>query len=342
LTALCQEQEVPPMRPLDPRILAILKTETPFETELRTSGAARERFAEAALMGSGRPDPYEPLREPVSIGRAIRYVAWPPHRNYLIEISYMVSGMCRVEVAGQEIILRPGDIFIPNQYTIFSRAPLGDDDIMVSFIVKPQFLEDLCLRLRAGSPLSDFMLDTLRQEVSWNRYLHFKNVDDIAVTDLIETMLYAAFPYLDNDNITCGSAPEPQLTAYLLTTLFMSLSRNLESLSEDSPANYDEMIRQTVRNYIGTQYRTASLKDLAESMNQSESTLSRHVKRVFGFTFKELLLRKRFERAVKLLEQTDLPVSSIAESVGYENTSFFYRRFREIYGVSPRDYRREK
>ena len=155
-------------------------------------------------------------------------------------------------------------------------------------------------------------------------------------------MLYAAFPHLDNDNITCGSAPEPQLTAYLLTALFVSLSRNLESLSEDSQANYDEMIRQTVRNYIGTQYKTASLKDLANSMNQSESTLSRHVKRIFGFTFKELLLRMRFERAVKLLEQTDLPVSSIAEAVGYENTSFFYRRFREIYGNSPKDYRREK
>ena len=330
------------MRQIDPRILAILKTETPFETALKTCAGARSRFAEEAIQGSGRPDPYAPLKDQVSVGRAIRYTAWPPHRNYLIEISYMVSGECRVDVAGKEITLRQGDIFIPNQYTVFSREPLGENDIMVSFIVKPQFLEDVCLQLRAGSPLSDFMMETLRRDACWNRYLHFTAVDDIAVTDLIETMLYAAFPSLNNENITCGSAPEPQLTTYLLTALFMSLSRNLESLSPESPVNYDEMVRQTVRNYIGTQYKTGSLKELAAGMNQAESTLSRQVKSLFGFTFKELLLQKRFERAVKLLEQTDLSVSSIAEAVGYENTSFFYRRFRAIYGISPKDYRRRE
>ena len=330
------------MRPIDPRILTILKTETEFETALRTCPKARARFAEEALVGSGRPDPYATLRESVSVGRVIRYVAWPPHRNYLIEISCVLSGECRVSIAGKEIVLRRGDIFIPNQYTVFSREPLGENDIMVSFIVKPQFLEEVCLQLKAGSPLSDFMLDTLRQEVNWNRYLHFTDVDDIAVTDLVETMVYAAFPYLDNDNITCGSAPEPQLTAYLLTGLFMSLSRNLEALSEDSPANYDEMVRQAVRTYIGSEYKTGSLKELAARMNQSESSLSRQVKSLFGFTFKELLLQRRFERAVRLLEQTDLPVSSIAEAVGYENTSFFYRRFRALYGISPKDYRRAR
>ena len=330
------------MRQIDPKILDILKTETSFETALRTCPEARRRFVEDALRGSGNPDAYAELRETVAVGRVSRFAAWPPHRNYLIEISYMVSGECRMNVSGKDITIRQGDIFIPNQYTVFSREPLGEDDIMVSFVVKPQFLEDVCLQLRAGTPLSDFMLDTLRQDVCWNRYLHFTDVDDIAVTDLIETMLYAAFPYLDNDNIRCGSAPEPQLTVYLLTALFLSLSRNLDALADDSPANYDEMVRQTVRSYIGTEYKTASLKELATLMNQSESALSRQIKGLFGFTFKELLLRKRFERAVALLDQTDLPVGSIAEAVGYENTSFFYRRFRTIYGISPKDYRQAR
>ena len=328
------------MRQMEQKLLEILKTETCLERALRTCPAARRRYGEDALAGSGKPDPYAPLKDPVSVGRVIRYVSWPPHRNYLIEISYMVSGSCRVTVGDRTITIRQGDIFIPNQYTVFSREALGQDDIMVSFIVKSQFLEEVCLKLKTGSPLSDFMLNTLRREVSWNRYLHFTGLDDIAVFNLIETVLYAAFPHLDDDNIMCGSLPEPELAAYLLTVLFMSLSRNLESLSEESPANYEEMIRQTVRNYIGAEYRSGTLKELAAIVNQSESALSRQIKGLFGFTFKELLLEKRFERAVALLEQTDLPVSSIAEAVGYENTSFFYRRFRQRYGISPKNYRR--
>ena len=330
------------MRPLDPRLLNILKTETKHEQILRTSPEARRQFEVAAIVGSGRPDQYAPLKYPVSVGRAIRYVAWPPHRNYFIEISCMVSGSCRVTIANKEIVLRTGDIFIPNQYTIFSRTALGENDIMVSFIVKPHFLEELCLQLTAGTPLSDFMLDTIRQEVSWNRYLHFKNLDDIAVGDLVETMICAAFPYLDDENIICGSVPEPALSGYLLTALFLSLSRNLDALSSESPANYDEMIRQTVRNYISREYVSGSLKELAVMVNQSESSLSRQIKQLFGHTFKELLLEKRFERAVLLLEQTDLPVGCIAKAVGYENTSFFYRRFRNMFGYSPKDCRERR
>lgn len=328
------------MRQMEQKLLEILKTETCLERALRTCPAARRQYGEDALAGSGKPDPYAPLKDPVSVGRVIRYVSWPPHRNYLIEISYMVSGSCRVTVGDRTITIRQGDIFIPNQYTVFSREALGQDDIMVSFIVKSQFLEEVCLKLKTGSLLSDFMLDTLRKEISWNRYLHFTSLDDIAVFNLIETVLYAAFPHLDDDNIMCGSLPEPELAAYLLMVLFMSLSRNLEALSKESPANYEEMIRQTVRNYIGSEYKTGTLKDLAAIVNQSESALSRQIKGLFGFTFKELLLEKRFERAVALLEQTDLPVSSVAQAVGYENTSFFYRRFRQKYGISPKDYRR--
>lgn len=330
------------MKSIDPSLLEILKTETELERRLRTSAAARKRYMEEALEGSGRPDPYAPLTAPVSVGRPVRYVDWPPHRNYLIEITCVLSGTCEVTVRDKVIQLRQGDIFIPNQYTVFSRKALGENDILASFIVKSQFLEELCIQLKTGTLLSDFMLDTLRREASWNRYLHFTDLDDIAVADLIETMVCAAFPYLDDTNVTCGSVPEPQLTAYLLMALFMSLSRNLDSLSEDSPANYDEMIRQTVRNYIGTDYRNASLRALAEQVNQSESALSREIKHLFGFTFKELLLQKRFERAVQLLEQTDLPVSEIADAVGYENTSFFHRRFRTMYGMSPKDYRRQR
>ncbi|MBQ6148386.1 MAG: helix-turn-helix domain-containing protein, partial [Oscillospiraceae bacterium] len=40
-----------------------------------------------------------------------------------------------------------------------------------------------------------------------------------------------------------------------------------------------------------------------------------------------------------LLSNTALPIADIALSVGYENTSYFHRIFRETYGMSPRDMR---
>lgn len=334
------EKGGPAMRPFDPKQLEILKTETKYEHQLRTSQEARDAFARMILEESGSLRQYEMIQGPVAVGRVIRFVEWPAHRNRLLEMSYVVSGTSTVTVSGEEILLKTGDFFLPNQYTVFSRAPLGENDIVINIVMQSQFHEELCTQLKGRTVLSEFMIDTLRRDISWNRYLHFTNVSDIAVCNLAETLAYAAFPYLDDENMRCGSNDTPEITAMLTTALFFALSRNLASLSDKSPTNFDEAIRHATASYIGTHYKTASLQELAQMVNQSESTLSRQIKSIFGFTFKDLLLQKRFERAVELLQQTNLSVSDVACAVGYENTSFFYRRFREIYGISPKDYRK--
>ena len=52
-----------------------------------------------------------------------------------------------------------------------------------------------------------------------------------------------------------------------------------------------------------------------------------------------MLQEKRLDEAEKLILNTDIPVTEIIFSVGYENTNFFYKKFNEKYGVTPREYR---
>ena len=42
-----------------------------------------------------------------------------------------------------------------------------------------------------------------------------------------------------------------------------------------------------------------------------------------------------------LLVESELPIEEIAVAVGYENQSYFYRQFKERYGMTPRKYRLE-
>ena len=68
--------------------------------------------------------------------------------------------------------------------------------------------------------------------------------------------------------------------------------------------------------------------------------LSREIRRRTGKTYKELLQEKRMQQAVYLLTNSQIPVTDIIESIGYDNTSYFYRKFRERYGMSPKEYRK--
>ena len=70
--------------------------------------------------------------------------------------------------------------------------------------------------------------------------------------------------------------------------------------------------------------------------------LSKMIKKTTGFNFKELLQRKRLNKAVELMCDTDLPISDVIAAVGYENNSYFHRVFKERYHVTPRAFRTGK
>ena len=58
-----------------------------------------------------------------------------------------------------------------------------------------------------------------------------------------------------------------------------------------------------------------------------------------GANFQDLLQQRRFQAAVKLLEETDLSIEDISLDVGYENQSYFFRQFKKRFGMTPRSYR---
>jgi AraC-like DNA-binding protein len=81
---------------------------------------------------------------------------------------------------------------------------------------------------------------------------------------------------------------------------------------------------------------------LARELNVPESSVSRVVNFHFGKSLPQLLNEKRVEDAIRLLEQTDAPVSVIAGQVGFNSIPSFNRVFRDITGKSPSDFRRQK
>ena len=154
----------------------------------------------------------------------------------------------------------------------------------------------------------------------------------------MEILLCTAFPYED-DVAPRNKKTDDDVNRSLMFLVIYYLSNDLTNLDNQGSYSYEQVMMRTVEEYIHSAYQTATLRELAEMLNQTESGLSRQIKTIFGATFKELLQAKRFERAILILQETNLAVSDIALAVGYENSSYFYRRFREIYRMSPKEFR---
>lgn len=81
---------------------------------------------------------------------------------------------------------------------------------------------------------------------------------------------------------------------------------------------------------------------LARIAHVSEAHFIRTFRATFGETPHRYLQRRRVERAMSLLMETDRDVTDICYAVGFGSLGTFSRTFRQIVGQSPSDFRRQR
>ena len=82
------------------------------------------------------------------------------------------------------------------------------------------------------------------------------------------------------------------------------------------------------------------LADIAEHVNVSRTYASAIFKNELGITISEFILRERMLEAKRLLRETDMTVSAVADSLAFCSQSYFTKNFTETQGMTPVEYRK--
>ncbi|HBZ03112.1 MAG TPA: two-component system response regulator [Lachnospiraceae bacterium] len=102
-------------------------------------------------------------------------------------------------------------------------------------------------------------------------------------------------------------------------------------------------ILKDVENEIKENYsQNLSLKKLSEKYFINCSYLGSLFTKKYGVSFKDYLTDYRINEAAKMLINTEDRIVDISSAVGYKNSDYFIRRFIEIKGMTPSQYRRQK
>lgn len=121
---------------------------------------------------------------------------------------------------------------------------------------------------------------------------------------------------------------------FLLTKYFRKGLEKEQSHRKD----YIQLAEEYVSNYF---WRSdLSIPEIAEALHIDRTYLYRLVKGKFRMSPSQYLTEFRIEKAGELLEQGNLPIQTVAGSVGYEDALYFSKIFKKIKGVSPSDYRK--
>ncbi len=260
-----------------------------------------------------------------------RFAYFPPHSHNYIEVLYVVQGQLTTIVNGTErISMSDGDILFLNQHASHEILPANEKDISVNFIILPEFFRYPVSMMDKENILMDFILSSLSDSDPLSNYIYVQAKDILSVENLIENMIWTLID---------KNASSNTILQISMGLLFLNLSRYAEKINRNTPASSDSSLLFFILNYIEHHYQDGSLQDIAGHCGYPTYHISRLLKKSTGLNFKELLQKRKLQQAVYLLEHTILSIELILERIGYENSSYFYRKFRAQYGCSPNEYR---
>lgn len=259
-----------------------------------------------------------------------RFTAYPKHIHPWIEFNYMYSGSCIQRVNGIEVSLKKGQMLLLDQNTCHELPVLGEDDILLNIIIMKNYLTTgFFNRISQKNILSQFFIEAITEGLAHNRYLFFPSEHSRKLPLLIQEFF-------------CEIYDPSDYAADTLNSLFSLISIELVKIYQAAATVRippEKSSALSILQYIGENYRTATLRDAASRFNLNPNYLSNLLKKQTGHSFKELVQQQRMNTARQLLSNSALPISEVAYRSGYENTTFFYKKFREATGVTPADYR---
>jgi len=106
--------------------------------------------------------------------------------------------------------------------------------------------------------------------------------------------------------------------------------------------NVDELNRvKVVYDHVIASFKhDISIKEIADKLNISESGFYKFIKQHTKKTYTTLVNEFRVNHASRLLMNTDLSITEIGYDSGYNNISYFNRKFKENQGCTPAEFRK--
>ena len=262
------------------------------------------------------------------VSKQDRYKSVPFHKHDWLELAYMYSGSCTITFEDSSVVLQKGDCILINSYVSHSNSCCNEDDILINFLISRKYLNtNFFNRFSDASFISKYFIKSLQNDHRANDYLLFNSSVSRRLPIFISEYLIEFF--------NRGIYSKDFLDSYI-TLIFLELADIYKSQIREENKSNDIIY---ILRYIEENYNSCTLASTAGFFHMNPNYLSGYIKKNTGKNFKQLIQEQRLMQACRLLLNTNLPITAIANEIGYDNVTFFYKKFKESFGCSPAEYR---
>lgn len=165
--------------------------------------------------------------------------------------------------------------------------------------------------------------------------------DRISAFELTETSNF----YMERLSYLIEQGKIGEEAVHLCALTFISLFEGaiFEGEKESSASMKYRNYVSILDTYISRHYaEQIKIEDVANELHLCSKQVSRIINKEYGMPLSKVVHRRRLSVACMLLRSTALPISQISESVGYEYENYFFRIFKDTYGITPTEYREKE
>lgn len=262
------------------------------------------------------------------------------HAGY--ELYFVMNGILPVEIEQTAYQLQKYDAVIMNQ-NCKSMIGRGENLILITITLSKEYLEKnkLLKNLNVLSYKSRYDNDYKDAEYV---ILHAKDVPkgmvqsqeagalSVDCKEDIEKLLYQFHKELSKKMIGYE-----QIVSGLLMRIFYSLTNeNLYEIEKIQEKSMDgEDVAENIKAYLDENPRKVTMEELADRFHYNRNYLTKVFYENMNQTIKAYNHQVCMREAKRLLTETSLPVTLIAERLGFMSRSQFYKVFKEYFGCTP-------
>lgn len=250
------------------------------------------------------------------------------HLHSYFEIYYLVSGERNYFIEGREYHIKKGTIvFIDsNQFHRTTTTPNSSHERILIQLNKSLFSHEISQLDKLSIP--DFFS-------TYSGAITFNDKQQQHIEALLNSMLF------ENENKNPGykTIILAKISELLIAALRVLLTNNTNQRPDWVQSTKHIKVQEVVE-YIKNNYASnINLDELAENVYISKYYLSRIFKEITGLTITEYINFTRIQHAKKLLEESNLSITKIADIIGFNNISYFQKVFKSFVSTTPLKYR---
>lgn len=242
------------------------------------------------------------------------------------EIVYVDRGQIIEKVGDNDIILKSGDILFhkPNEW--HNQCADGENlanVAIISFITNSEcmsYFENL--KTKAGNKQKELFSKIIEE----GRKLFSKQLEDPYITKFKKN---ADHPF----------GAEQLIRLYLIEFLISIMRNDFRGLDTKLAQNTSNSLLNMALEYMEENInKKMTLEELERYTNSSRTTIENAFKNTVGCGAISYFIRMKIEYAKMYIREENFNMTQIAEMLGYESMHYFSRQFKNVTGMSPKEY----